>query len=70
MRFRKCEMVKCRSGKGGCISAYDNIGDGRFSVRICPECAFILGVCAGEDLPEPAKANAVLEKHYRKKGSI
>ena len=49
-KFGTCEIRWCKRD-GELVDVNENIGDGCFAVEICSDCAKILGIGKGQDLP-------------------
>lgn len=61
-----CELTECRSGLKGDVIVNDNIGDGAWSTLICSECATVIGLREGSDIPDDTAAvNKQLREHYK-----
>jgi len=50
-RIGTCEIRWCRAENQPVIHVNENIGDAAYNVDICEECAGILGLKQGDDLP-------------------
>lgn len=64
----KCEIRWCINNRkaNGKISVTEVIGDGAFRVDICRDCANILGMVEGMDLPDPDVVEKTLKRYKRK----
>jgi len=58
-----CNIILCQSGLPGTIDVNENISDGSFVTSICTECAGVLSIKAGADIPD--NTNQLLRKHYK-----
>ena len=61
----KCDLRWCESESSDLIFVNENIGDGCFRVEICKECASILDIKPGHDLP-----SAITVRHKLKVGYL
>jgi len=62
----KCEIRWCKSGEPATVRVTENIGDGAFRVDICQQCATVLDLNVGDDLPDANDVEKALEAHYPK----
>jgi len=70
-RIGTCEIKWCQAENQPVIHVNETIGDGSFNVDICEDCAGILGLEPGDDLPYYAeevrkKLKAAGKKRWKK----
>ena len=55
-----CDLSLCETENQGVLRVYENIGDGSFACSICENCAYLLGLREGDDLPDPYEVVKIL----------
>ena len=61
MNMTKCEIRWCGRQTRNPVTVNENIGDGCFSVDICPSCAKALNLKPGQDLPDPTTVRRTIK---------
>lgn len=47
-----CDLSLCKTKDPGVLRVYENIGDGSFPRLVCENCAYLLALHEGDDLPD------------------